>query len=183
MALLTALMFYDHHKHPAQVQALHQPPSIASARLIADRQLQSPLDASRFEPTRIVQAKKPDQQTYLANASTSQARSAVDAQTALVLMASLRRNPAEPDLDSEFTPNVSNPRVSARDANNLQLFQDEQDSLVDLDSTQVAESNQIEHSSDCALILKRTYILKAPVQDEWGEKFVFNDVDTDVAKK
>lgn len=45
-----------------------------------------------------------------------------------------------------------------------------------------AESQQPELSSDCALILKRTYILKDKTNDEWGDKFVFNDIDPDDKK-
>lgn len=44
----------------------------------------------------------------------------------------------------------------------------------------VAESKRIEQNPECALILKRTYILKGSPGanlDEWGDKFVFNDVD------
>lgn len=47
------------------------------------------------------------------------------------------------------------------------------------DSVTTSESKQIERNSECALILKRTYILTDPNSDEWGEKFVFNDVDED----
>lgn len=45
------------------------------------------------------------------------------------------------------------------------------------DLVTTSESKQIERNSDCALILKRTYILANPQTDEWGEKFVFNDAD------
>lgn len=45
------------------------------------------------------------------------------------------------------------------------------------DSVVTSESKQIERNSECALILKRTYILANPQSDEWGEKFVFNEVD------
>lgn len=47
------------------------------------------------------------------------------------------------------------------------------------DSVTTSESKQIERNSECALILKRTYILTDPNSDEWGEKFVFNEVDED----
>lgn len=46
----------------------------------------------------------------------------------------------------------------------------------------MSESKSIEHMN-CALILKRTYIVKSADADEWGDKFVFNDVDTDDEKK
>lgn len=53
------------------------------------------------------------------------------------------------------------------------------------DTVEVSETNShIQHNSQCALILKRTYILNNPANnDEWGDKFVFNDVDTDSNKK
>lgn len=53
------------------------------------------------------------------------------------------------------------------------------------ESVDVSESNRItEHNADCVLILKRTYILKEKKQlDEWGDKFVFNDIDSDEVKK
>lgn len=51
------------------------------------------------------------------------------------------------------------------------------------ESVDTSESKQIEQNSNCALILKRTYILKDRQQDEWGEKFVFNDVDVDDEKR
>lgn len=47
------------------------------------------------------------------------------------------------------------------------------------DSVSMSESKQIERNSECALILKRTYILTDPNSDEWGEKFVFNEADED----
>lgn len=46
-----------------------------------------------------------------------------------------------------------------------------------------AESKKIEQNGECALILKRTYILKKHSEDEWGDKFVFNDADPDEKKK
>lgn len=42
------------------------------------------------------------------------------------------------------------------------------------------ESGTPEHDSNCALVLKRTYVIKPEKQrdtDEWGENFVFNDID------
>lgn len=51
---------------------------------------------------------------------------------------------------------------------------------------EVSESQpHINHNSQCALILKRTYILKnnPANNDEWGDKFVFNDIDNDSSKK
>lgn len=60
-----------------------------------------------------------------------------------------------------------------------------------LDQPHQSESRRIkrDHDPDCALILKRTYILKggggggvsSSNKDEWGDKFVFNDVDPDDA--
>jgi peroxidase len=49
---------------------------------------------------------------------------------------------------------------------------------------QATEAKQVKHDPDCALILKRTYILKgsASNRDEWGDKFVFNDNDPDDSK-
>lgn len=47
-----------------------------------------------------------------------------------------------------------------------------------IDQVDVSESKHQEHGPNCALILKRTYILKGN-HDEWGEKFVFNDADLD----
>lgn len=37
--------------------------------------------------------------------------------------------------------------------------------------------------SKCALVLKRTYIINKALEDTWGERFVFNDVDVDDAKR
>jgi len=51
------------------------------------------------------------------------------------------------------------------------------------EAVDVSASNRIEHNSECALILKRTYIIKSSNEDEWGDKYVFNDVDTEVEKK
>lgn len=52
---------------------------------------------------------------------------------------------------------------------------------VDLDATvDTSESNRVEQNSECALILRRTYILKE--SDQWGDKFVFEDIDTDDKK-
>lgn len=55
--------------------------------------------------------------------------------------------------------------------------------ITDSDSVDVSESNRIDHDSDCALILKRTYILKSKTHDEWGDKFVFDEQDSDEEKK
>lgn len=49
--------------------------------------------------------------------------------------------------------------------------------VKDLDPLMTAAGSKIEHNNECALILKRTYILKKNNEDEWGEKFVFNDED------
>lgn len=51
-----------------------------------------------------------------------------------------------------------------------------------LDLVHTSESNHVEKNSECALILKRTFIIKNPTSDEWGDKFVFNDVDPEVGK-
>lgn len=45
-----------------------------------------------------------------------------------------------------------------------------------------AESRKSELNLECALILKRTYILKNQNNDEWGDKFVFNENDPDDKK-
>lgn len=54
---------------------------------------------------------------------------------------------------------------------------------IGADAVDVSESSRVEHNSKCALILKRTYILRKKHTDEWGDKFVFNDIDTDDKKK
>lgn len=54
---------------------------------------------------------------------------------------------------------------------------------LNAESVDVSESSRVEHNSKCALILKRTYILRKKHTDEWGDKFVFNDIDTDDKKK
>lgn len=50
------------------------------------------------------------------------------------------------------------------------------------DSIEIAESAKSEVSTDCALILKRTYIIRSKNNDEWGDKFVFNENDPDDKK-
>lgn len=56
-----------------------------------------------------------------------------------------------------------------------------------LDMVSSESVSRVDHNSDnpsCALILKRTYIIKSSAgNDEWGDKFVFNEVDPDVVTK
>lgn len=58
--------------------------------------------------------------------------------------------------------------------------------FVEDEGVDVSEStNRVDnHNPDCVLILKRTYILKnKDTVDEWGDKFVFNDVDDNHKEK
>lgn len=60
-------------------------------------------------------------------------------------------------------------------AQNISASSDAISSQANLD---VAESKHY-NAAECALILKRTYILRDSQGDEWGDKFVFNDQDPD----
>lgn len=51
------------------------------------------------------------------------------------------------------------------------------------DSFQAQESNRSPQESDCALVLRRTYVIDKRTSDAWGERFVFNDADPDESKK
>lgn len=48
---------------------------------------------------------------------------------------------------------------------------------------EMSESKKVELNSNCALVLKRTYIIDKRLDDRWGERFVFNDIDVDDLKK
>lgn len=54
-----------------------------------------------------------------------------------------------------------------------------------IERVDASESNRVSSNSNCAIILKRTYILKGTLTsyDEWGEKFVFNEIDEEEKKK
>lgn len=77
-------------------------------------------------------------------------------------------------------PNASLRKLQAYSANQSEPAEVTSESNM----LMAAESHSgAEMSSHCALILKRTYILKKNNEDEWGDKFVFNDVDPDDAKR
>lgn len=98
-----------------------------------------------------------------------------DKRKALLLQLNSYQNGSKNDNNNEINPTRSSKNSRSINNNDKPLV------LIGKESVFTAESNQIEHNSNCALILKRTYILKN--RDEWGERFVFNDGDPDDEKK
>lgn len=77
------------------------------------------------------------------------------------------------------------PKSSLQLSNNNTAIRSRKSKQFD-EIVEVSESQpHINHNSQCALILKRTYILKnnPANNDEWGDKFVFNDIDNDSSEK
>ena len=94
--------------------------------------------------------------------------------------ATKQKNRAEPLVVKQQTTistnNTSSPanQLANKKISRSIAFKEQQSDVM---TTSVSESKRIEQNSECALILKRTYILRKKDPDEWGEKFVFNDID------
>lgn len=160
-----------------------RPPNLAAAAVAIQQQQPQLLEQSPFESARLVPK----------NLSTNAERR-IDDSTALTRVAAnqlnfdeVQRSPTRKN--STAAPNNNKAQISSRSTRTWQAVQVQQqqnisaDSMITREALDLSESQSIKQMN-CALILKRTYIVKkADDSDEWGDKFVFNDVDSNVKKQ
>lgn len=173
MMMMTISLIMINHSQPTEATLTHLRPPRVPATLHAAQLLEQTFESARLAPT---------------NYSDHPAGLYVDSRinTALARKTSnqldTERLPASNHNDSGKVQIISRSTRTWQPQRGIDFATSTSLSAANEDALDLSESKSIEHMN-CALILKRTYIVKSADADEWGDKFVFNDVDSDVKKK